>query len=62
MSRACSIAVLLTALASSLAARPALAQDQYTLLVTGASGGGSYTEQHDRWRASLVTARSTMII
>ncbi len=33
-----------------------LAQDQYTLLITGASGGAAYTAVHDEWRSTLVTA------
>ena len=47
---------ILTILATGLGARPAVAQDQYTLLVTGASGGATFKENHDRWRAALVTA------
>ncbi len=53
--RALSVAVL-TVLVTGLGARPAVAQDQYTLLVTGASGGAKFKENHDRWRAALVTA------
>ncbi len=33
-----------------------LAQDQYTLLITGASGGAAYAARHDDWRSRLVTA------
>ena len=33
-----------------------LAQDQYALVVTGASGESSFGERYDRWRSSLVTA------
>ena len=47
---------VLTLLVTGLGARPAVAQDQYTLLVTGASGGEKFKENHDRWRAALVTA------
>jgi len=39
-----------------LGADPALAQDHYTLLVTGASGGATFKENHDRWRATLIAA------
>ena len=46
----------LTILVTGLGAPPAVAQDQYTLLVTGASGGAEFKESHDRWRAALVTA------
>lgn len=34
----------------------ALAQDNYTLLITGASGGGAYAARHAEWRATLVGA------
>ena len=34
----------------------ALAQNQYTLLVTGASGGAVYATRHDEWRSTLVSA------
>ena len=34
----------------------ALAQDNYTLLITGASGGGTYTDRHEKWRSTLVVA------
>ena len=47
---------VLAALVTGLGAGPARAQDQYTLLVTGASGGAPFKENHDRWRAALVTA------
>ena len=40
----------------SVATAPALAQDHYTLLVTGASGGTGFQAQFDGWRATLVTA------
>lgn len=33
-----------------------LAQDQYTLVVTGASGGTVFKQRHDQWRDALVTA------
>ena len=33
-----------------------LAQDQYTLLITGASGGAAYAARYDEWRSRLVTA------
>ena len=49
--RFCVLAVLVT----GLGARPAVAQDQFTLIVTGASGSATFTEDHDRWRAALVT-------
>ena len=47
---------ILTVLVIGLGARPTVAQDQYILLVTGASGGAQFKENHDRWRAALVTA------
>ena len=47
---------VLTMLTAGLGAGPALAQDHYTLLVTGASGGEKFKEKHDRWRTALVTA------
>ena len=47
---------VLTVLVTGLGAGAVLAQDQYTLLVTGASGGAQIKENHDRWRATLVTA------
>ena len=47
---------VLMILVTGLGARPAVAQDQFTLLVTGASGGAKFKENHDRWRAALVTA------
>ena len=50
------VGVVLTIVVTSLGARPAVAQDQFTLLVTGASGGATFKENHDRWRAVLVTA------
>src|SRR5262245_49123015 len=31
------------------------AADRYAVVVTGASGGPSYTDKYDRWRAALVT-------
>ena len=34
----------------------ALAQNQYTLLVTGASGGAAYATRHGEWRSTLITA------
>ena len=33
-----------------------LAQNQYTLLVTGASGGAAYATRHDEWRSTLIAA------
>lgn len=47
---------VLAVLMTGLGAGPVLAQDQYTLLVSGASGGARFKENHDRWRATLVTA------
>ena len=47
---------VLAVLVTGLGARPAVAQDQFTLLVTGASGSATFKEDHDRWRAALVTA------
>ena len=45
------------ALVQGLSAQPVLAQqEQYTLLVTGASGGAPFAARHDEWRATLVTA------
>lgn len=34
----------------------AVAQNQFTLLVTGASGGAAYATRHDEWRSTLVGA------
>ena len=34
----------------------AVAQNQYTLLVTGASGGAAYATRHGEWRSTLITA------
>jgi hypothetical protein len=34
----------------------AVAQDQFTLLVTGASGGAGYATRYDEWRSTLVAA------
>ena len=50
------LGAVLTILVTGLGARPAVAQEQFTLLVTGASGGAKFKENHDRWRARLVTA------
>ncbi len=47
---------VLAVLVTALGARPAVAQDQFTLLVTGASGSATFKADHDRWRAALVTA------
>jgi hypothetical protein len=33
-----------------------LADDYFTLIVTGASGGGAYVETYERWRQELVSA------
>ena len=41
------VAVLLTAL-------PADAGDRYAIVVTGASGGDTYAQKYDRWRAAFV--------
>jgi hypothetical protein len=54
------VAAVLAVLVTGLGARPVWAQDQYTLLVTGASGGATFKEKHDRWRATLVTALRTL--
>ena len=35
---------------------PAAAQERYTLLVSGASGGPKYAETYERWRAAVVTS------
>ena len=43
-------------LVTGLSAGPALGEDRYTLLVTGASGGAKFKENHDRWRAALIAA------
>ena len=40
----------------SVAVDSVIAQDHYTLLVTGASGGTGFQTQFDEWRATLVTA------
>ena len=52
------LAIALTALTvlATAGARPVQAQDQYTLIVSGASGNATFKENHDRWRAALVTA------
>ena len=34
----------------------AAAEDRFTLVVSGASGGPAYAERHDRWRSGLVAA------
>ena len=34
----------------------ALAQDNYTLLISGASGGRAYADRYDAWRSALVDA------
>lgn len=34
----------------------AVAQDQFTLLITGASGGAGYATRYDEWRSTLVAA------
>ncbi len=34
----------------------AAAQDYYTLVVSGASGGSEYAERYDRWRSGLIAA------
>ena len=52
--------LVLAGVMTGLGAGPALAQDQYTLLVTGASGGATFKETQDRWRATLVTALRTL--
>ena len=52
--RRCVAAVLLGAV---FVGGPALsAQEQYALVVTGASGGPAFREKHARWRGALVTA------
>lgn len=43
------------ALVVAVGAGPALAQDQYTLLVTGASGGEKFKALHDQSRTALIT-------
>ena len=50
------LGAILTILVTGPGAGSAVAQDQFTLLVTGASGGAEVKEKHDRWRATLVTA------
>ena len=47
---------VLSILVAGLGAGPAVAQDQFTLIVTGASGGAPFKANYDRWRAALVTA------
>ena len=47
---------VLTLLVAALGAGRAQAEDHYTLLVTGVSGGATFKENHDRWRAALVAA------
>ena len=49
MSRAAVVCVLFT-----IVAAPALAGDQYALVVTGASGGEAYAQKYDKWRTSFV--------
>ncbi len=43
-------------LALLAAPRAADAEDYFTLVVAGASGGPAYAERHDRWRSGLVAA------
>ncbi len=50
-----SVGVLML-LVAGLGAGPARAQGHYTLLVTGASGGSTFKENLDRWRATLIAA------
>lgn len=38
------------------AASPALADQRYALIVSGASGGPRYAENYDKWRSALVAA------
>jgi len=46
--RAVAILILL------LTAAPSYAGDRYAVIVTGASGGDTYAEKYDRWRAAFV--------
>ncbi len=48
----CAVAVI----GQGLPADHVFAQQQYTLLVTGASGGATFAARHNEWRATLVTA------
>ena len=54
--RWCVRVAVLMLLVTALGAGLARAQDHYTLLVTGASGGATFTENLDRWRATLIAA------
>ena len=47
------LAVVLVLLAGPAASD---AQDYFTLVVSGASGGPEYAERHDRWRSGLIAA------
>ena len=42
--------------AMTLASPAAFAADYFTLIVAGASGGGTYVETYERWRQELVSA------
>lgn len=47
---------LIAALVLMLWAAPAVAQDRYTLIVSGAAGDPKYAANYDRWRSTLVGA------
>jgi len=47
---------VLLALVCAPVGSPLLAQDQFALVVTGASGEPSFSERYDQWRSRLVTA------
>ena len=49
-------AVVLGAILAGGPAPAALAQEQYALVVSGASGGAAFRQKHAQWRDALVTA------
>ena len=49
-------ALLSAILAGGPAPAPLSAQEQYALVVSGASGGAAFRQKHARWRTALVTA------
>lgn len=51
-----SIATMVCVLFLLAGSSPAWADDYFTLIVAGASGGDAYVETYDRWRQELVTA------
>jgi hypothetical protein len=43
------------------AAQPAIAGDNYALVITGAAGGDAYAQKYDKWRASFVATLHTRL-